>query len=165
MTNEYEPPPQLNITENASTSAIWRRWLFGLWQQVQGNTVSDFALEVAAGNVPGHTGVNKFGRNASVAAGTTEEIWGGSAAYSWPDTALMTSISQTADQADLRGATIEVQGLDANWVLTVQDVVLNAANTTTVVTLDTPLIRCFRMKVEADFVTTSPIRVHNAGET
>jgi len=47
MTDEYEPPPQINITENASTSAIWRRWFFGLWRTVEGNlnhtvSVKDF---------------------------------------------------------------------------------------------------------------------------
>jgi hypothetical protein len=127
--------------------------------------VNDFALDICKGQVPGHSTVNKFGRNTDCAAAATEEIWDGSAAYSWPATALMTSISQTADQAAMRGATIEVQGLDANWALVVQNAVLDATLTTNVVTLDTPLIRCFRMKVLANVVSDSPIRVHNAGET
>ena len=111
------------------------------------------------------TSVNKFGRNATVAIGTQEEIWDGSAAYSYPATALMTSISQTADQVAMRGQTINIQGLDANWDLVVQDAVLDASDTTTVVTLTTPLIRCFRMKVHANVVGDSNIRVHNAAET
>ena len=126
---------------------------------------SDFWLDLAAGNLTGKTGVNKFGRNPSIADGTTEEIWDGSAVYSFPTTSLMTSISQTTDQAAMRGATIEVQGLDANWDLVVQNATLNASDTTTVVTLATPLIRCFRMKVLANVVGDSDIRVHNAGET
>lgn len=109
--------------------------------------------------------VNKFGRNSVIASGTTEDIWDGSALYSFPATALITSMSQTADQITLRGGTIEIQGLDANWDLVVQTKDLDAANTTTVVTLDTPLIRVFRMKVLENVVSTSPIRVHNAGET
>ena len=111
------------------------------------------------------SGVNKFGRNPTIASGVEEEIWGGSVAYSFPATALITSISQTADQAAMRGATIQVQGLNANWELVVQDVVLDATLTTNVVALPTPLIRVFRAKVQANVVGTSPIRIHNAGET
>ena len=122
------------------------------------------AIEAASGNNLGMTSVNKFGRNEAVAIATEEEIWDGSIAYSFPATALMTSISQTADQAALNGGTIEIQGLDANWDLVVQTATLGTPSTT-VVTLTTPLIRCFRMKVLENVVTTSPIRVHNAGET
>jgi len=129
------------------------------------NQFIDPALEMARGNVPGLSVINKFGRNDTIASGTTEDIWDGSALYSFPATALMTSISQTTDQVAMRGATIEVQGLDANWDLVVQDATLNASNTTTVVTLTTPLIRVFRMKVQAAVVGDSTIRVHNAGET
>ena len=127
---------------------------------------TDFWLNIASGAIAGMTGVNKFGRNPGIASTTTREIWdGGTTAYVFPATALMTSISQTTDQAAMRGATIEVQGLDASWNLVIQDVVLNASDTTTVVTLGTALIRCFRMKVNANVVSTSSIRVHNAGET
>ncbi len=126
---------------------------------------TDFLLEVAKGNIGGVVGVNKFGRNMDIAAGTTEDIWDGSALYSFPATALMTSISQTTDQVAMRGATIEVQGLDASWDAVTQNATLDASDTTTVVTLTTALIRCFRMKVLANVVGASEIRVHNAGET
>jgi hypothetical protein len=62
------------------------------------------------------------------------------------------------------GATIELQGLDANWDAVTQTADL-VAPTTVVVTLSTPLIRCFRMKVLADVVGDSEIRCHNVGET
>lgn len=126
---------------------------------------SDYLLEVAAGNVAGTIGINKFGRNADIADAATEEIWDGSAAYVFPATALMTSISQTADQVAMRGASIEVEGLNATWDYVMQTATLNASDTTTVVTLDPALIRCFRMKVLANVVGDSSIRVHNAGET
>ena len=132
---------------------------------VMGSSLTDFMLEVAKGNVTGHSAVNKFGRNSDIAAGTTEDIWDGSALYSFPATALMTSMSQTADQVAMRGATIEVQGLDANFAAVTQNATLDAANTTTVVTLTTALIRVYRMKVLGNVVSTSPIRCHNAGET
>jgi len=59
----------------------------------------------------------------------------------------MTSISQTTDQVAMRSAVIEVQGLDASWDAVTQNATLDASDTTTVVTLTTPLIRVFRMKV------------------
>ncbi len=125
----------------------------------------DFMLEVAKGNITGTTGLNKFGRNTAVASGGTEEIWDGSAAYVWPATALMTKISQTTDQAAMQGEDVMIEGLDASWDFVTQIATLNGSDTITPVTLATPLIRCFRMEVQADVVTTSPIRVHNTGES
>jgi len=156
-----EPPPSTINT----FGWIWIKWIYNLYEWVKDNIMKDYALEVTLGNVNGVTCINKYGLNGAVASGTEEEIWDGSAAYVFPATALMTSISQTADQAAMRGATIEVEGLDANYALVVQDAVLDGTLTTTVVTLTTALIRCYRMKVKADVVSTSPIRVHNAGET
>jgi hypothetical protein len=124
-----------------------------------------YALEVSKNAVQGVSVVNKFGRNTDVAGSGTEEIWDGSAAYVYPATALMTSISQTTNQAAMLGATIEIQGLDANWNQITQTKALDGTNTTTVVTLDTPLLRVFRMKVLTNVVGDSPIRLHNAGET
>ena len=126
--------------------------------------VKDHDLYPASGADSNYTSVNKFGRNTAVASNGTEEIWDGSAAYVWPTSALITKVSQTADQELMRGETIEVQGLDTNWALTVQDVDLNGTLTTTPVTLTTPLRRIFRMKVNANVVIDSPVRAHNDAE-
>jgi len=125
----------------------------------------DLMLEIPAGSVAGKSSVNKFGRNVLISAGATAEIWDGLIPYSFPATALITSISQTTDQVVMRGATVQVQGLDANWDFYVQEAVLDATLTTNVVTLTTPLIRVFRAFVTADVVGDSAIRIHNAGET
>jgi hypothetical protein len=117
------------------------------------------------GVYPGVTHINKFGRNAAVASGSTEDVWDGSAVYVFPATALMTSMSQTTDQSLLRGATVEIQGLNADWEMVTQIATLDGTLTTNVVTLDPPLIRCFRMKLQSATASASPIRVHNAGET
>ena len=126
---------------------------------------TQYAIYAASGADSNFTAINKFGRNAAVASGGTEEIWDGSAAYVFPATALMTKISQTTNQAAMTGKVIEVQGLDANWAAVTQDVTLNASDTTTAVTMTTPLLRCFRMKVQADVVTDQPIRCHNDAES
>ena len=136
----------------------------------------DFALEVSKGTVAGHSTVNKFGDNPAMASGATETIWDGSNLYTFPATALMTSVSQTADQAAMRGENIEVQGLDASYNLVVQTVPLDGTDTTTPVvftattdavlgTTCVAMLRVFRVKVLANVVTNSPIRVHNVGET
>lgn len=156
-----EPPP----STRKGFDYIWSKWLYNLWAYVMENAVSNYDLDVSRGLISGVTWVNKFGRNPTVDDGVLEEIWTGSAAYVYPDTALMTSISQTTDQAALRGGTIEIQGLDANWEEVIQTATLDASDTTTVVTLTTALIRCYRMKVLEDVITTSQVRVHNAAET
>jgi len=118
----------------------------------------------AATSPTGLTHINKFGENEVITADTEEDVWDGGGTYSFPTTAVITKLSQTADQEAMRGATIEVQGLDGNWALTTQTKDLNATLTTTAVTLDTPLIRVFRMKVLANVVGASPIRAHNTAE-
>ena len=127
-------------------------------------TSEPFLLQVSRGHIPGHTHINKFGANEVIATDTTEDVWDGSANYSYPATALMTKVSQTANQAALTGGRIEIQGLDADWNKSTQIALLNAANTTTAVTLVPPLIRCFRMKVLENVISASPIRVHNTAE-
>ena len=122
-------------------------------------------LTISRGVHPEVSHINKFGRNSAIASGATEDIWDGSATYVFPATALMTKISQTTDQAALQGELVEVQGLDADWELVVQNATLDGSDTTTAVTLATPLIRVFRMRVLSATVATSTIRVHNTAET
>ena len=118
----------------------------------------DLMLEIARGNVSGMSSVNKFGRNSSIAAAATEEIWDGSVAYTFPTTATITHIRTAADTPAMDGLVVEVQGLNATWDLTVQNVTIDAATSTdTEVALGTALIRVFRMKVLANVVTTNDI--------
>jgi len=131
------------------------------WEEI----MADYYLDISKGLIPGHSVVNKFGGNPDVADDTTEDIWDGGGSYPWPTTVDITHISQLVDQAALRSGTIEVQGLDVNWNLVVQTKDLNASNTTTLVALDTPLIRVFRKKVLADVVSDSEIVSTNAGDT
>ena len=126
---------------------------------------ADPMLEMVKGRAKGHICINKFGENPANASATEEDIWDGGGTYPFPTTALITSISQTTNQVAMLGATIEVQGLNASWEIVTQDAVLNGTDTTTVVTLTTPLIRVFRAKVQANVIGDSDIRVHNAAET
>ena len=134
-------------------------------RSLQSNTSLDMMLQISMGNFPNISHINKFGENSNVVADSKEHVWDGGGIYSFPETALITHVSQTADQATMRGATVEIQGLDATWNRITQTINLNGTNTTTIVALGTALLRVFRMKVLANVVSTSPIRCHNAGET
>jgi hypothetical protein len=123
----------------------------------------NYMVEVPAGNVPGESSVNKFGNNGALGTSSTETIWDGSNVYTFPGTADITHLRQAVDQAAMRGETIEVQGADTDYTLTVQNVDLDGSDTTTPVALGTALRRVFRMKVLSSVVTTQNVELRNVG--
>lgn len=155
-------PSTHNYSVQITAEGFWGYTRLG-WVLLGGTM--DYALEVAKGNIPGTTGVNKFGVNLSVTADTMEDVWDGGGTYPFPTIVDITHISQDADQVAMRGGNIEVQGLDENWELVIQTIPLDVTNTTTAVVLTTPLLRCFRMKVMIDVVGDQDIRAHNVGDT
>ena len=86
------------------------------------------------------------------------------ATFSGGTFAAITKLSQTTNQAALVGANIEVKGLDLNWDEVTQVLALNGSDTTTAVTLVTPLARVSSLKVLANVVCDQPIRAHNTDE-
>ena len=107
-------------------------------------------IDAPAGNITGVTTVNKFGANTTVGTSSTETVWDGSNAYSFPATATITHIRSAVDSASTQGLQIEVQGLDTNWALSTATHTLDGADSTTEVALATAgvaLRRVFRMKV------------------
>lgn len=104
-------------------------------------------IDLASGTVDGTSGVNKFGGNIALAASATETVWDGSNAYTFPAAVNATHLWSAVNSVATRGLNIEVQGLDTNWAAVTQEKALDAADSTTVVALDTPLRRVFRMKV------------------
>jgi hypothetical protein len=124
---------------------------------------TDFFLELAKGNIPGHSQVNKFGENPDITAGTTEDVWDGGGTYSFPTTASITHIKAAVNSAATRGLAVEVQGLSESWVLKVETVTLNAADSSTEVALPVPLRRVFRMKVVDNTVADQDIWVGPTG--
>jgi hypothetical protein len=127
------------------------------------STPLESTLRISRGIVPGHIGINKFGGSPSVASNTTEDVWDGQGTYSFPSTADITHLSMAADQVAMRGETIEVEGLDADWNLVLQTKTLNASNTTTAVALNTALRRVFRMSVLANVVADQALHAKNVG--
>ncbi len=97
--------------------------------------------QVAEGSVHGYSVMKKFGENPTITTSSDpEDVWDGDGIYTFSSTA---DISKMASSDDTDTQTIEVQGLDTNWTLTTQTKALTGQ---TVVTLDTPLVRVFRMK-------------------
>ena len=128
-------------------------------------THKDAMLEIARGFGDGIAHVNKFGANPSSAAGAEEDAWDLGGTYPWATSATITHIRQAADDIPMRGATIRMCGLSASWVYFEQTQTLNAADTSTLVALDTPMLRICRMIVEAPVVATQNVQAVNAAAT
>ncbi len=125
----------------------------------------NYDIEAAAGRITGTSTLNKFGQNPNIAQNTTETICDTGDDYPFPASADITHISQAADETAMRGAEINIQGLDASWNLVVQTKNLDASDSSTLVALDTPLIRVFRLKVQAAVTATEIVQVTDSGET
>ena len=105
---------------------------------------SDFLIEVAKGNVPGHSSVNKFGHNASADAG--DDIWGADGVYGfYPTAAVAVDIKSSIDSDNGATATgaiqVLVQGLTTDWVFATETITIDG---TAAVEMTTPFIRLFR---------------------
>lgn len=73
----------------------------------------DFLIEVAKGNISGHSLVFKYGSNPDIDAGTDpEEVWTYGGTYTYPTSAAINYIS-SSDNSDTQ--TIVVEGLDADY--------------------------------------------------
>ena len=106
---------------------------------------ASFFIEESLANLA----IHKFGHNTDIdTASTPETIWGGGGDYTGQNTSVATTIDVISDSTDDDGGgigalTVLVQGLDANYDLVIQTKTLQGQ---TQITLDTPLIRVFRLK-------------------
>ena len=133
--------------------------------------VNDFFTEVALGNVPGHSLINKFGRNpdtdqiASATAVTIgRDIWDGGVAGAtmWlpPTTARTHQIASSDDEdggagTDTGALTLRIFGLDAAYALQNEDLALNG-------TTDVPTANTYTM-IHRMVVLTTGSQGHNLG--
>ena len=110
------------------------------------NPSQEFLIEVAKGNIAGHSLVNKFGFNDAVGA-TLQPIADG-AVYQTPTTAQSLEIvsSSANDTSAGTGArSVEIQGLDASFV---SQTVTVATNGTSAVAVTGTWTRVFRVMVK-----------------
>jgi len=112
----------------------------------QPSTNKDFLIEVAKGNIPGHSVVNKFGHNPSITTSTDpEDIWAGGGLYDfYPTTAQAMQVVSTSIEDDTGGSgaiTMIFYGLDSNWDAINETITLDGQDT---VNLVNSYIRMFR---------------------
>lgn len=112
---------------------------------------TEFYLEVAKGNVEGHSHINKFGHNPNTTDG--DDVWGGGGVYVFYPTAAV-AVDIVSTDAEVNGAIqVLVQGLDTNWDLQEESVTLNGVG---VVQLNNTYIRLFRaFVIEAGNLNTN----------
>lgn len=108
-------------------------------------TISDNSSgrAIALGNVTGISNIHKYGRTGLLSQNVETDVWdysGTEEIYTFSTTDDIDTIS-SSNAADTHN--IEIQGLDVNFHLVIQTKALNGQNK---VTLDTPLIRVFRLK-------------------
>ena len=101
----------------------------------------DFLIEVAKGNIAGHSLIFKFGRNPDIDSGSDpEDIWTYGGLYTYPNTAAINYIS-SSDNADNQEITVE--GLDSDYNPQSITVTLNG-NTKTQIGTGETFLRVFR---------------------
>lgn len=103
----------------------------------------NFLVEVAKGNVPGHSIVNKYGHNGSAEAG--DDVWSGDGAYAFFPTNGQAVWAQSTSAADDIASTgcysVIFYGLNSSWALANETVELDG---TTPVALTNTYLRMFR---------------------
>lgn len=133
----------------------------------------DFLIEVAKGNIPGHSIVNKFGHNGAAVTGS--DIWSGGGVYGfYPTTGQSLEVLSSSVEDDPAGVgsnlgtwTICVYGLDANFDLQQEEIELNG---TAVVAIPGTWKRIYRIVCLTGGTTgtnvgTITVRIASAGAT
>lgn len=120
---------------------------------------SSFEFNVASGNVRNMRTESKFGRNTDIDTAAIETIWDGGGVYSFPASASVLTVTSTdvEDDTDVGGGTpgtgaftVEIFGLDANYLEIKETVTLNG---TADVLTDALFLRVFRMIVRTSGTT------------
>lgn len=109
----------------------------------------DWLIEVAKGNVAGHSLVHKYGKNPSVAAGTEEDILQVAANFNWLQAATPVRIKAGGSVNDVAGGSgalaIVVYGIDDSGMLANETIATAGASAT--VATSTSFWRVFRAVV------------------
>jgi hypothetical protein len=135
-TNKNLVAPREPGVDTASEVNRWRQRVTELLNRDD----TDYLLEVAKGNVRGHSIYRKFGRIDAILATTPADVWEygittGAEEYTFSTTAAIDTIS-SSNAAD--NELLYVEGLDIDYKTVIQTINLNGQNK---VTLATPLFR------------------------
>lgn len=113
--------------------------------QTQYGKIEDFNLQVARGQIQGHSTLNIYGYQPSI-GGTFIPVWENATAYTYPVAA--TQMHLAGSNGDT--ASIVIQGLDANYNMISETAVLNG---TTAVTTVKSYLRINSLRVSAGSAT------------
>ena len=98
-------------------------------QNKEENQQASFGLLIQKGLVEDFTAYGTFGYNADV--GTSfETVWSGGGLYSYPTTATTATVASSNTGSD-NGGTVDLYGLDANWVIQTERVAIGQTSTKT----------------------------------
>lgn len=89
-----------------------------------------FDLQVARGQVYGHSTVNIYGFQNALNSTTAIAVWENASAYAYPGSAVAMTVASASGATDA-GVKVQVQGLDANYAILNETVTLNASGTAT----------------------------------
>lgn len=84
-----------------------------------------FDLQVARGQVVGHSTVNIYGANAALVGTTYSTLWSGGAAYAFPASAAKMNLASSVNSGADLTATVTIQGLDASYNMISETLTLN----------------------------------------
>ena len=125
-----------------------------------GNIINSFGaasnVPIAAGQVEGYSHINKFGYTGTDINGTAT-IWdynGTVATYPYITTASAVAVTSTANA----GATVEVQGLDENYLEAVEEVTIGGAAS------QTTFMRVFRARL-VDETNTAAVTITRSSDS
>jgi len=96
-----------------------------------GNLTEPFDLQVARGNITGHTSLSIFGYQAAV-GNTSIPVWENATTYTYPTSATTMTVVSTSTSDDTN-AKILISGLDANFAPISETVTLNGTTGVTTV--------------------------------
>jgi len=129
--------------------------------QTQYGKNEEFDLQVARGQVQGHSTVNIYGAQGAVST-TYIPLWENAAAYAYPASATTMHLASSVNTGDdLSGTTILIQGLDSSYNMASETLALTG--TTVAVTVKSYL-RINSMTVSAG-APTGTITLKNTGNT
>jgi hypothetical protein len=112
----------------------------------QVGTYEPFELQVARGQIAGHSTVNIYGAQGALST-TYLPLWENLSAYTYPGSAATMHVASSVNTgSDKTGTTVLVQGLDSSYVAISETVTLNG---TTAVTTTKSYLRINSMSVSA----------------
>lgn len=108
----------------------------------QVGTTEPFELQVARGQIPGHSIIHKFGANFDIDTGSTpESVWTGGGLYPWSAFSSADFLWLQSSDGDDQGQ-VDIQGLDASYHLLTETVQLSSEGA---IDTQNKFIRVFRM--------------------